>query len=83
MARPVRFELNRRNIGELLRSAEVQADLDRRAQNIADAAGPGMETESDPSATRARAEVRTATYEARLAEARGRALTRAIEAGRS
>lgn len=78
----VRIELNRRGVKELLRSAEIQTDLDRRAEQIAAAAGPGHEVQARPSRTRARSVVRTATTEARLAEATDRSLTRAIDAGR-
>lgn len=82
MAGTVRVELNKRGVAELLKSSEVQADLERRAQAIADAAGPGMEVETRVGATRARASVVTATAEAMRAEAEDRALTRAIDAGR-
>lgn len=81
-SRNLRIELNRAGIRQLLTSREMQADLDRRAGNIAAAAGPGMRADSEPTATRARAEVVTETWEAKAAEARDRSLTRAIDAGR-
>ena len=69
-------------VRRLLQSPEVRADLERRAHAIAAAAGPGMEVDSEVGPTRARASVRTATRDAVLAEAKDRALTRAIDAGR-
>jgi hypothetical protein len=75
--------LNEANIGRLLTSPAVQADLLRRARKIAAAAGPGMEPSVQVGRTRARGSVITATRKAREAEARDRALTRALDAGRS
>lgn len=77
-----RVKLNRKGVRELLQSSEVQADLERRANAIAAAAGEGMEVDSGVGRTRARASVRTATREAVLAETQNRALTRALDAGR-
>lgn len=79
----MKIKLNRAGIRQLLKLPEVQADLARRAQAIATAAGPGMEVNQQIGANRARASVRTETTAARLAEARDRTLTRAIDAGRS
>lgn len=70
-------------IRALLRSPEVEHDLERRAQAIAAAAGEGMEVSTFRGPNRVRATVITATTEARVAEATDRALTRAIDAGRS
>lgn len=78
----VRVELNHRAVRELLRSEAVRADLARRAQAIAAAAGPGNEAHSKIGPNRARAEVVTKTFAARYQEATQRTLTRAIEAGR-
>lgn len=78
----VRIELNRQAVRDLLRSPEVAADLKRRADAIAKAAGEGMESDIEIGPNRARASVRTATFEAVRAEARKRALTRALDAGR-
>lgn len=69
-------------IAELLKSAEVQADLERRGRQIAAAAGEGMEVETRVGRTRARTSVFTATEDAIIAEATRRDLTRAIDAGR-
>jgi len=79
----VRIVLNRKGIGELLKSAEVEADLKRRADAVANAAGEGMEATSEVGSRRARASVRTATREAAMAEAEDRDLTRAIDAARN
>lgn len=79
----VRIEVNGAGIRALLKSPEVQADLGRRAGAIAAAAGPGHDVDVRVGATRARASVRTGTAAAKRAEAQERALTRAIDAGRS
>lgn len=78
-----KLKLNPAGVKELLKSSGVLADLADRAGAIADAAGPGFEADSDVGTNRARASVRTVDYEARKAEAKERALTRAIDAGRS
>jgi hypothetical protein len=82
MAEKIRIEVNSAGIQALLKSAEVQADLEDRARRIAAAAGDGMEASSRLGKTRARASVITATRKARIAEATDRALTSAIDAGR-
>ena len=82
MAESIRIEVNSAGIQALLKSAEVQADLEARAHRIAAAAGEGMEAGSRVGKTRARASVITATRKAQLAEATERALTRALDAGR-
>lgn len=79
---PVRIVLKRRGMRGLLRSVEVEADLLRRAERIAAAAGPGHEVESDVGPNRARAMVRTESIDAMRAEATDRTLTRAVDAGR-
>jgi len=77
-----KVKLNGAGIARLLKSAAVQAELERRANAIAGAAGPGMKVESNPSSQRARVSVHTDTFEAKQAEATDRRLTRAIDAGR-
>lgn len=77
-----RIVLNSKGVRQLLRSPEVLADLQRRAEQIAAAAGSGMEASSMVGPGRARASVITATSAAREAEASGRALTRSVDAGR-
>lgn len=78
----VRIVLNRRGVRELLRSREIQADLERRAQRIAAAAGPGHEVTVEQGRNRARAAVRTDTIDAMISEATDHTLTRALDAGR-
>lgn len=82
MAKKIRIVMNSAGVDALLKSSEVQDDLERRARAIADAAGEGMEVDVRVGQTRARASVRTATYEAMLAEAQDKVLTRALDAGR-
>lgn len=80
--RRMRIELNSKGLRQLLRSPEVLADVEQRAQRIAAAAGEGFEASAKLGPNRARASVVTATAEAMLAEAEDRALTRALDAGR-
>jgi hypothetical protein len=75
-------KLDPQGIRDLLRSQEVLRDLERRARNIASAAGEGMEVDAEIGKNRARASVRTATLEARIAEASDRTLTKSLDAGR-
>jgi hypothetical protein len=77
-----KFKLNSAGVRALLCSGEVLADLEGRGRSIAAAAGPGMEVDARIGSGRARVSVRTATNEARRAEATDRRLTRAIDAGR-
>ncbi len=78
----LKMKLQAANIGKLLKSTEMQANLKARADRIALAAGEGMQASVRVGRTRARASVVTATGKARLAEARDRKLTRALDAGR-
>lgn len=77
----MKIVMNRAGVKALLRSGEVLADLDRRAEQIAAAAGPGHRVESQIGPNRARAAVITDTTEARRAEATDRTLSRALGAG--
>lgn len=81
MARP-KVKVHREAVHQLLNGPEVTGDLQRRGQNIANAAGPGHEVQTFHGKNRVRITVRTATHAARLAEARTRALTAALGAGR-
>jgi len=70
---------------ELQRDPSVVELLTASVQRTARAAGPGFEADVTLEAGRRRtprASVRTATFEARLAEARDHVLERAIDAGR-
>lgn len=82
MAGNVKIVLNRKGIGDLLRSEEVRQELVRRATKIAAAAGPGHVVDSEIGPNRARAVVITATAEAMVAEATDRRLSAALDAGR-
>ena len=76
------FKLNRKAAAQLLNGDQVVADLRRRAQRVAAAAGPGHRIEVSKGKKRARAAVITETFEARSKEARSRNLTSALNAGR-
>lgn len=77
----MRVSINSQAIRELLRGAEVQADLLRRAEAIAAAAGEGHVAEIQVGKVRARASVRTATPQAASSERSRKTLTQAIGAG--
>ena len=77
----VDIRLNSRGVQAVHRAPGVLADVGGRAGRMAAAAGPGMVASSQVG-RRARASVITADARARRAEASGRALTRAIDAGR-
>lgn len=83
MAKKVRIKLTRNGPRQLRQLDVVRADLERRARQIDDAAGGGMNVDSIIGKTRARATVAAVTIEARRREAESRALTRAIDAGRT
>lgn len=78
----IRIELNDAGIKELLRSAEVEAELLDRGFAIAEAAGEGHEEASWQGHDRVHVSVSTTTPEAARSEAEDRTLTRAIDAGR-
>ena len=79
----VRVKVNRKSVVWYLKGGGgVAEDLKDRASRIAAAAGEGMEVDYAVGRSRARASVRTATFPARKAEAKTRALSRALDAGR-
>lgn len=85
----VRIEVNSAGVRDILSSDGVLADLESRANRIAEAAGGSPDFEASAQVVggssklgRAMAYVRTATQDGRRAEAEDRALTRAIDAGR-
>jgi hypothetical protein len=85
MAGIVKIELISAGVRQLLQGPEIQADLARRAGAIAAAAGAsGGEFGHDVRVghSRARAMVWTEDFAAMEAEAKNRALTRAVDAGR-
>ena len=82
MSKP-RIKVNPQTVDWYLKGGGgVAADLQSRARRIAAAAGEGMEVDYAVGARRARASVRTASVPARRAEAKNRALSRALDAGR-
>jgi hypothetical protein len=78
----VLVKLNHNGVRQLLQSPGVLAELKRRGERIAAAAGPGFEAEGFVGRNRARVTVRTATVEAMVAQAEDDVLTKAIPAGR-
>lgn len=78
----VRVVLNRRGVRDLLRSDEVLYDLERRANAVAAAAGPGHRVETTVGRNRARAAVITDDFAAAYSEATSRNLTAAVDAAR-
>jgi hypothetical protein len=80
--------LNKAGVRQLLRSEEVLADLARRAEAIEQAANAAagepdaFEWDANVGPNRARASVRTVSREGMVAEAKDRALTRAVDAGK-
>jgi hypothetical protein len=80
----IKVKLNSAGIREVLQSAEMEADLRRRAKAIAQAAGgePDFVGDAEVVGDRVMGFVVTATDEGKRAEAETRALTRALDAGR-
>ncbi len=83
--RITRIEFHNAGFNELRRSPEVRAELERRGSAIAEAAGGAEDFEvvSTLTKSRARVVVVTATARAKQLEAEDRALTSALDAGRS
>lgn len=77
-----KVKLNRSGVAALLQSTEVETHLRGKADAIAAAAGEGFEADSNVGRNRARASVRTTTWDAAYAEAKDKVLTSAIGAGR-
>lgn len=82
MSGRIRWDLDRKGVAALLRAPGVKADLQRRADRIALAAGAGVRGYVWDGADRARGRVVTVTPEADFNQARYRTLSRAIDAGR-
>ena len=80
----VTIKINNAGISEMRTSAGVRADLVRRGEAVAAAAGDGFKVmESASSKTRARVRIQTDTLETRIAVARDAGtLTRALDAAR-
>jgi len=89
MSTSIRVQINSDTIRKVLQSREMQAEVKRRAEAIADAAGGEPDFEARVEVVggssklgRAMGYVAAATPAGREAEARDRTLTRAIDAGR-
>ena len=82
MATKVRIELDHDGIRALLESAEIAAECERAAQAIASRAGEGFEVVGPQQRRygggRVGYGVRAATYEAKLAEAEDKVLSKAV-----
>jgi hypothetical protein len=81
MAKP-KVKLNLRGINALMRSAPVQAEVARRLQRGAAAAGEGFEAVVKPHQYTARGFVQTADAEGRRREADEKVLIQALDAMR-
>lgn len=79
-----KLQIHPEGFNEARRDARLQEELNKRGQAIADAAGglPDFEVIDEPTPTRARVVVITATVDGMLAEMNDRALTKAFDAGR-
>lgn len=78
----IRFDINHAGVAELLNHPALVADIEARCARIAAAAGEGFKYEAKAGRDRAIGVVWSYTNQAKAAEARDRALTRAIDAGR-
>ena len=78
----IRVKMDHAGARQLLKSVEVQEDLKRRVEAIAQRAGTGFEAEVKVGRTRAVASVTAETADAMRAESKDRVLTKALDAGR-
>lgn len=78
----MKTKVHSRALAAILKGKGTVADLDARTRRIAAAGGSGMVAQVEVGPTRARGSVITATNAARRREAKNRALTRALDAGR-
>lgn len=78
----VKLDFHYDGFNDVRRDPKVAADLERRADAMAVAAGDGYEVRTSESKSRARAIVITATPEAMVDQARNHTLERSIDAGR-
>lgn len=75
------FKLNRKGFQQLRKNAAAAAELERRAQKVAEAAGPGFEARVSPGKNRARVVVVPTTDEAKQANVDSYAVLRGLSAG--
>lgn len=77
-----KVKIKRAGIAKVLKSRPVQAEVTRRAERGARAAGEGFEAVTKPHKFTARAFVRTRDYTGRRREAQEKVLNRALDAMR-
>lgn len=79
-----KFKVNYQGVGELLKSTEIQNEVERRANNIASTAGEGWEVEPRMSAKGDRVAVVVFTNDpkAQRDNAKNHTLVKSIDAGR-
>lgn len=82
MAQQIRVDMNSAGADAVLKSAEVQAELQRRADRVAAAAGDGHSVRVFVGRDRARAHITTVSAQAKRAEMKDRNLTRSLDAAR-
>lgn len=80
--RLLRVKIKLRGVNEIMRSPEVQAELDAVGENIAAAAGDGFYYQPRPHKWTARGYVGTMNARARRREAEDKVLIGALAAGR-
>lgn len=78
----VKVTLNLRGLNKIMTGPEITADVVRRTQRMADAAGDGFEAVILPHEYTARGYVRTANAQGRARQAREKVLQRSLDAGR-
>ncbi|SEC54940.1 hypothetical protein [Arthrobacter woluwensis] len=77
----IRVKLNQRGFRELRNAPPVVAFLESQAERVANAAGPGFETDTHTGGARARVAIYPDTEEAYRAEAKYGALSKAVGSG--
>lgn len=82
MAGKVRVKMLTEGSRDLLRSREVERDIERRAEAMEAAAGDGFEARTIVGRKRVLGSVRATNWAAYRAESRGHALTRSMDAAR-
>lgn len=82
MAQIVRIVHKNEGYRALLTDPAVQADIQARAQRVANAAGEGYEMKASVPRRRARAAVIAVTHEARRDNSANNTLIRSLDAGR-
>lgn len=65
MAKKVKFELNRKGVAELMKSAEMVNVLEGYGKRATDTLGDGYESETYQGKNRANVEVKAVTFKAR------------------